>query len=57
MPSVTSALSDELYAGIGRLAEFGRTQGGWRITRRVNRVIDGSLEPHQILVRALGDPA
>ncbi len=36
--------------------EFGRTQSGWRVTRRVNRVIDGSTEPHQILVRALGEP-
>ena len=35
--------------------EFRRTQGGWRVTRRVNRVIDGSPEPHQILVRALGE--
>ena len=52
MLSVTSALSNELYAGIGRLAEFGRTQGGWQVTRRVNRVIDGSPEPHQILARA-----
>ena len=38
------------------LWELGRTPGGWRVTRRVNRVIDGSPEPHQILVRALGDP-
>jgi hypothetical protein len=30
---------------------------GWRVTRRVNRVIDGSPESHQILVRALGDPS
>lgn len=36
--------------------ELGRTPGGWRVTRRVNRVIDGSPEPHQILVRALGEP-
>jgi SnoaL-like domain len=37
--------------------EFGRTPGGWRVTRRVNRAIDGSPEPHQILVRALGEPS
>ncbi len=34
--------------------EFRRIQGGWRVTRRVNRVIDGGPEAHQILVRALG---
>jgi len=27
---------------------------GWRVTRRANRVIDGSPEAQQILVRALG---
>ena len=54
--SVTSALSNELYAGIGRWAELSRTQGGSHVTRHVNRVIDGSPESHQILVRALGDP-
>lgn len=37
--------------------EFNRTPGGWRVSRRVNRVIDGNPEPHQILARALGDPA
>ena len=33
--------------------EFHRTAGGWRVTRRVNRVIDGNREAHQILASAL----
>jgi SnoaL-like domain len=33
---------------------FARTPSGWRVTRRANRVIDGSPEARQILVRALG---
>jgi hypothetical protein len=37
------------------LWEFGRTPAGWRVTRRSNRVIDGSTEAHDLLVRALGD--
>jgi hypothetical protein len=37
------------------LWEFGRTPAGWRVTRRSNRVIDGSTEAHEILVRAFGD--
>ena len=37
--------------------EFGRTQGGWHVTRRLNRVIDGSPEPRRILVRALDEPS
>jgi hypothetical protein len=37
--------------------EFARMPGGWRVTRRANRVIDGSTEAHQILVRALGGQA
>jgi hypothetical protein len=37
--------------------EFARTSEGWRVTRRSNRVIDGSPEAHQILVRALGEQA
>jgi hypothetical protein len=36
------------------LWEFARTPVGWRVTRRANRVIDGSTEAHEILVRALG---
>jgi hypothetical protein len=35
--------------------EFARTPSGWRVTRRANRVIDGSPEARQILVRALGN--
>ncbi len=34
---------------------FARTANGWRLTRRANRVIDGSPEARQILVRALGE--
>jgi hypothetical protein len=34
--------------------EFARTPRGWRVTRRANRVIDGSPEARQILERALG---
>ena len=33
--------------------EFARTRSGWRVTRRLNRVIDGSPDARQILVRAL----
>jgi SnoaL-like domain len=33
--------------------QFVRTPSGWRVTRRSNRVIDGSPEAHQILVRGL----
>jgi hypothetical protein len=36
--------------------ECRRTAGGWRLTRRVNRVIDGSPAPHTILVGALDGP-
>jgi hypothetical protein len=36
------------------LWQFGRTPVGWRVTRRTNRVIDGSTEAHAILARALG---
>ena len=36
--------------------EFRRTAEGWRVTRRVNRVIDGSPEAHPILERALEGP-
>jgi SnoaL-like domain len=35
--------------------EFRRTASGWRVTRRANRVIDGSTEAHQILAGALDD--
>jgi hypothetical protein len=35
------------------LWQFSRTPGGWRVTRRSNRVIDGSTEAREILVRAL----
>jgi SnoaL-like domain len=31
--------------------ECGRTPEGWRITRRVNRLIDGTGESHAILTR------
>ncbi len=34
--------------------EFARTQNGWRVTHRANRVIDGSPDAQQILVRAVG---
>jgi hypothetical protein len=37
--------------------ELARPPGGWRVTRRANRVIDDSTEAHQILVRALGGQA
>ena len=37
--------------------ELGRTQAGGHVTRHVNRVIDGSPEAHQILVRAPGEPS
>jgi hypothetical protein len=33
--------------------EFRRTSKGWRITRRVNRVIDGNRAAHEILVQGL----
>ena len=36
--------------------EFRRTQGGWRVTRRANRVIDGSGDSHDILLAGLGEP-
>jgi SnoaL-like domain len=35
--------------------ECRRTPEGWRLTRRVNRAIDGSPAPRQLLVRALQD--
>ena len=35
--------------------ECRRTPVGWRLTRRVNRVIDGSPAPREILVRVLRD--
>lgn len=35
--------------------EFHLTPDGWRVSRRVNRVIDGQPESHHILVRALGE--
>lgn len=35
--------------------ECARTPAGWRITRRVNRVIDGSGESHEILAQALAE--
>jgi hypothetical protein len=34
-----------------------RTPDGWRVTRRANRVIDGSTEAHEILARAFGPPS
>lgn len=36
--------------------EFRRTRGGWRVTLRANRVIDGSGDSHDILVGGLGEP-
>jgi len=36
--------------------ECRRTAAGWRLTRRVNRVIDGSPAPQTILVSALREP-
>jgi hypothetical protein len=35
--------------------ECRRTPAGWRLTRRINRAIDGSPAPREILVRALKD--
>jgi len=35
--------------------EFRRTPEGWRVTRRLNRVIDGSPESQEILRRAVAD--
>jgi hypothetical protein len=35
---------------------FRRTSEGWRVTRRVNRVIDGNPASHAILVRGLDRP-
>jgi hypothetical protein len=35
--------------------ECARTAAGWRITRRVNRVIDGSGASHDVLARALAE--
>jgi hypothetical protein len=37
--------------------EFRRTEEGWRVTRRVNRVIDGNPAAHAILVEGLDEPA
>jgi len=37
--------------------ECRRTVGGWRLTRRVNRVIDGSPAPHTILASAFDKPS
>lgn len=37
--------------------ECARTSEGWRITRRVNRVIDGSGNSHEILKKALTELA
>jgi ketosteroid isomerase-like protein len=36
--------------------EFRRTADGWRVTRRLNRVIDGNPDAHPILERALDGP-
>ena len=35
--------------------EFRRARGGWRVTLRANRVIDGSGDSHDILVGGLGE--
>jgi hypothetical protein len=37
--------------------EFRRTAEGWRVTRRANRVIDGSGESHDILAGGLREPS
>ena len=37
--------------------ELRRTAAGWRVTRRLNRVIDGGAQSHDILGRALDGPA
>ena len=36
--------------------ECRRTGAGWKLTRRVNRVIDGSPAPRQLLVQAIDHP-
>ena len=35
--------------------ECRRTDAGWKLTRRVNRVIDGSPAPRELLVQAIDD--
>jgi SnoaL-like domain len=35
--------------------ECRRTPSGWRLTKRVNRVLDGSPEPRDVLVQALDE--
>ena len=37
--------------------ELRRTGSGWRVTRRLNRVIDGDAQSHGILGRALDEPS
>ena len=37
--------------------ELRRTGSGWRVTRRLNRVIDGDAKSHGILGRALDEPS
>ena len=37
--------------------ELRRTGSGWRVTRRLNRVIDGGAQSHDILGRALDGPS
>jgi SnoaL-like domain len=37
--------------------DFRRTPGGWRVTRRANRVIDGTPDAHDILVGGLHEPS
>jgi hypothetical protein len=36
--------------------ECRRTVAGWKLTRRVNRVIDGSSAPREVLAQAIGHP-
>ena len=36
--------------------ECRRTAAGWKLTRRINRVIDGSPAPRQLLVQAIEHP-
>jgi SnoaL-like domain len=37
--------------------EFRRTPAGWRVTRRVNRVIDGTPEAHRLLMPDAASPS
>ena len=43
----------EIWRGSANHWEFVRTAKGWRVTRRTNRTLDGSVEARQILQRGL----